>query len=594
MKKLPANENRKHEHDFVQELHLLQITDSNLLNQAWICMVFDLSQPLNLLLMNNTDSDIKDIVNYLDLHSVHELRDLISKNSLSPSIKNKVHKQVEEGKLNLLKIALDKTMSNECGKSTLYTAARFNQIEAIKYISEYTSDQSRKDDMLKVLEQDFSVEDHENLLSRVETGNMEIALVMLAKMANSSQGSDIFVKLGCKNERELKEIISSDGNTLTIDMIKKAVEIDQTLLIRLALIKSDCEGNDGLGRYFSLNNFQDLKDLICNTDLSSEIVDHIIEDVKIGHLTLLKLALNKEAKYESGKTLLYFASRLNQIEAVKYLATHCGRQDITDFINSRTYSENIIELKDQEQLRPEVESTIKSAAENGQVEIIYLILSQLFKSETGSDNNPKVFQMAESMGFKNMKTRIQKLKKKDQFTEIELLNLLVLQLSQNKPQSKYSPIHQAAKKGNKDLLCYLLNFVDNADIVDSEDQTPLHWAALKGHFEAVEMLLEKGADVNALTNSKYSQLHWAANGGHLEIVEKLLEKGADVNALDKYKQTPLHEATGYRHLKIVKKFLQKGADPTIKNIYGETPLDWANYKNLQEAVQLMDSYAMSL
>ena len=379
MKKLPANENRKHEHDFVQELHLLQITDSNLLNQAWICAYFDLSQPLNLLLMNEKESDIKDIVNYYDLSSVQELRDVISKKSLSSSIKEKVHNQIKRGNLNLIKIALDKTMSNESGQSVLYTAAQFNQIEAIKYISEYTSDQSKKEDMLKVLEQDFSVEDHENLKSRVEEGNMEMALVMLAKMSNSSQGSDIFVKLGCKNERELKEIISSDGNTLTIEMIKKAVEIDQMLLIRLALIKSDSEGNDGLGRYFDFEHFQELKDLICHKDLSSETVNQIIEHVKIGQLTSLKLALNKDIKDESGKSLLYFASRYNQIEAVKYLATHCGRQDIKDFINSKTYTENITELKDEEQIRPEVESVIKSAAENGQVEIINLILSKLFK-----------------------------------------------------------------------------------------------------------------------------------------------------------------------------------------------------------------------
>ena len=107
--------------------------------------------------------------------------------------------------------------------------------------------------MLKVLEQDFSVEDHKKLISRVEKGHMEMALVMLAKMSNSSQGSDIFAKLGCKNERELKEIISSDGNTLTIEMIEKAIEIDEMLLIRLALMKSDCEGDDGLGRYFNFD-----------------------------------------------------------------------------------------------------------------------------------------------------------------------------------------------------------------------------------------------------------------------------------------------------------------------------------------------------
>ena len=86
--------------------------------------------------------------------------------------------------------------------------------------------------------------------------------------------------------------------------------------------------------------------------------------------------------------------------------------------------------------------------------------------------------------------------------------------------------------------------------------TPLHQAALRGHKEIVRLLLaQAGIDINATNNSGATALMFAASGGDKEIVELLLVQG--------------------------------GIDITRKNENGQTAYDYAVAADNEEIKQLL-------
>ena len=93
-------------------------------------------------------------------------------------------------------------------------------------------------------------------------------------------------------------------------------------------------------------------------------------------MILLRLALNKEPNDRSGKNPLYFGARFNQVKVVKYLAEHSIKLDLLYFLNSKeNYSEDLETSR----------IALKSAALNGNKEIVFLILAKMAKLKPGSD-----------------------------------------------------------------------------------------------------------------------------------------------------------------------------------------------------------------
>ena len=72
--------------------------------------------------------------------------------------------------------------------------------------------------------------------------------------------------------------------------------------------------------------------------------------------------------------------------------------------------------------------------------------------------------------------------------------------------------------------------------------TPLHEAARRGQAEVLELLLKEKGPVNAMASNRCTPLHLAALGGHSECARLLLKHGADLSAKDEYQRTPLHTA----------------------------------------------------
>ena len=82
----------------------------------------------------------------------------------------------------------------------------------------------------------------------------------------------------------------------------------------------------------------------------------------------------------------------------------------------------------------------------------------------------------------------------------------------------------------------------------------IHDAARKGNIDVVKQHLAAGTDVNIKDDVGDTPLPWAAYGYHKEIVELLIENGADVNAKNDLGNTPLYMAPLCGPKKLLRQF----------------------------------------
>ncbi|KAK1764327.1 ankyrin repeat-containing domain protein [Phialemonium atrogriseum] len=182
-------------------------------------------------------------------------------------------------------------------------------------------------------------------------------------------------------------------------------------------------------------------------------------------------------------------------------------------------------------------------------------------------------------------------------------------------ESKWTPLHLAAKSGRLQSLLTLLDHGARLEDTTDDGQTALHVAVASGHLHAVNEILLRldrtpeqrvsliGIEdnsgltafmlavqsdridiVNALLKTflppeklqgqKYA-LITAAESNRGAIVTLLLQSGWAVNARTEREDTALHHAAAEGHVSVMTLLLEHGADVDARDDEGKTPLHWA-------------------
>lgn len=135
-----------------------------------------------------------------------------------------------------------------------------------------------------------------------------------------------------------------------------------------------------------------------------------------------------------------------------------------------------------------------------------------------------------------------------------------------------TPIHQAVRTGNEQLLKLLIDNAGTNNVKNSSGKTPLYLAVQGNNVKIARLLLDNRADINTQEASGDTPLHWAAMKGNKEIVELLLTYGANFNAKNNYSQTPLFLAINTGNKEIIKLLLNSGSDVNAQDDEKKTPL----------------------
>ena len=99
----------------------------------------------------------------------------------------------------------------------------------------------------------------------------------------------------------------------------------------------------------------------------------------------------------------------------------------------------------------------------------------------------------------------------------------------------------------------------------------IHNAARRGNLNLVRALLNQGVPVNSRDQAGYTPLHLASRRGLLSVVQELLKRGAHVNPRSIHGYTPLHVAAIANNPNIVHALIKAGANPKYRNMYGRDP-----------------------
>lgn len=156
-----------------------------------------------------------------------------------------------------------------------------------------------------------------------------------------------------------------------------------------------------------------------------------------------------------------------------------------------------------------------------------------------------------------------------------------------------SPLHDAARAGDRDLIAQLLKGGADINEQDETGETALFTGALAGHTKVVDMLMVFGADVTIRNDRGMTAVHAAAFSGEPESVSIMVGDGKfsariDVDDHDnKFGVTPLIIAVEEGHGALVAHLIGLGADKEIAERHGYTALTRASYKGHDQIVTIL-------
>ncbi|MFZ4762866.1 MAG: ankyrin repeat domain-containing protein [Alphaproteobacteria bacterium] len=177
-----------------------------------------------------------------------------------------------------------------------------------------------------------------------------------------------------------------------------------------------------------------------------------------------------------------------------------------------------------------------------------------------------------------------------------LLSHAIFATNANPNASGYSDI----RKQRYDHITLLLQYGANVKqaCTGRYQETPLHQAAEKGDVNLIYLLLEHGADVNARDQMGRTPLFYIFTGTP-EAANLLLHSGADPETVNQQNSTPLHTAIYFSNPDMVELLLQHGANPlympaqnnrtALEDAQKRLTSDPSNYR-LAQSISLMEKY----
>ena len=127
------------------------------------------------------------------------------------------------------------------------------------------------------------------------------------------------------------------------------------------------------------------------------------------------------------------------------------------------------------------------------------------------------------------------------------------------------------------LLIFLTAFMSQAEEVETKT-LPIHEAAEKGDLDIVSKLLKENPKLAYKYNEHGNQIiHIACKFNHIKLLTFLLDSGIPIESKSDYlKNTPLNMAATFSDVKMVDLLLKRGADINYQSGFQE---DYMKYKS---------------
>lgn len=161
----------------------------------------------------------------------------------------------------------------------------------------------------------------------------------------------------------------------------------------------------------------------------------------------------------------------------------------------------------------------------------------------------------------------------------------------------WTPLHWAARRGNYNAMCLLLQSgADPQHVTEDEKRNALHLAAQRNSLCCVQKLLKRQGnfilDINGVDGYGYIPLMVSASHNCADTTATLIEHGADLNASDHSGETALFTAVDENAHESIVQLLDAGVDYTLKTRLGSTILHWAANESDLQTLRLLTKARM--